>query len=152
MIRKATINDLNSILYLLKQISEFHTNLRPDLFKPNTKYTKEELIDLINSDDFIIFLYEENNEILGYVFLKLICIKNQRLLNDIKTIYIDDFCVDETKRGKGIGRILYNYVKAYAKENNYNNITLNVWSGNDAIKFYEKIGLKPQKITLEEKL
>ena len=152
MIRKATIKDTEIILNLLRQISKYHSNLRPDIFKVSSKYNYDEVAKLINSKDFIIFVHEENNLVDGYVFLKLIKVKDHSLLQDINTIYIDDFCVDENKRRTGIGEKLYSFVKKYAKENGYDNITLNVWAGNDAIKFYEKMGLKPQKITLEEKI
>ena len=71
-------------------------------------------------------------------------------MTDIKTLYIDDLCVDENSRGQNIGKNLYNHVIAFAKENECYNVTLNVWSCNEsAIKFYEKCGLRPQKIGME---
>ena len=45
---------------------------------------------------------------------------------DIKTLYIDDLCVDENVRGKSIGKQLFEHVKSYAKEIECYNITLNV--------------------------
>lgn len=72
-------------------------------------------------------------------------------MTDIKTLYIDDLCVDETARGKHIGTSLYEYVLKYAKEQGCYNVTLNVWADNvNAVKFYEKIGLKIQKIGMEK--
>ena len=66
-------------------------------------------------------------------------------------LYIDDICVDENARGKHIGKSLYDYVRDYALAIGCNNITLNVWEGNDSAKhFYNKCGLKPQKTTLEK--
>ena len=50
-----------------------------------------------------------------------------------------------------IGRKIYNYLIEYAKANDYYNITLNVWCGNDsAMAFYESIGLNKQKIYMEK--
>jgi ribosomal protein S18 acetylase RimI-like enzyme len=73
------------------------------------------------------------------------------VLTDIKTLYIDDICVDENHRRKGVGEALYKYVVEYAKENNYYNITLNVWNCNPgAMKFYEAMGLKPLKVCMEQ--
>ena len=73
------------------------------------------------------------------------------MLTDIKTLYIDDLCVNENYRGKHIGKSIYEYVSDYAKKNGFYNITLNVWVGNDnAIKFYESLGMKPQKIGMEK--
>ena len=73
-----------------------------------------------------------------------------QLLQDNRTLYIDDLCVDETSRGKHVGQALYNHACAYARELRCNSLTLNVWFGNDsAMAFYEKQGLKPRKIYME---
>ena len=72
-------------------------------------------------------------------------------MTDIKTLYIDDLCVDESVRVMHIGRTLYEYVLDYAKMHGYYNVTLNVWADNtNAVKFYEKIGMKIQKIGMEK--
>lgn len=151
-IRRAEVRDLQGINKLLEQVLMVHHNGRPDLFKRNAKkYTDDELISIINDDLRPIFVgVDEDERILGYAF----CIHKQfiddNILTDIKTLYIDDLCVDEDLRGRYIGRKLYEYVLSYAKLNGYYNVTLNVWSLNEgAMKFYEKCGLKPQKIGME---
>ena len=49
------------------------------------------------------------------------------------------------------GRSLYEYVLDYARNNEYYNVTLNVWADNkNAVKFYDKLGLKIQKIGMEK--
>ncbi|MCR5777790.1 MAG: GNAT family N-acetyltransferase, partial [Lachnospiraceae bacterium] len=93
---------------------------------------------------------DENNYVEGYAF----CVVQQHIgdniLTDIKTLYIDDLCVDENIRGKHIGSKLFNYVKEYAKNEGFYNLTLNVWALNDnAKRFYEAMGLVPQKIGME---
>ena len=58
--------------------------------------------------------------------------------------------MDEAIRGRHIGRKLYDHVLAYARENGCYNVTLNVWSCNEAaMKFYRSCGLKPQKVGME---
>ena len=75
---------------------------------------------------------------------------NDNILTDIKTLYIDDLCVDETKRGMHIGKTIYEAVLDFAKEQGCYNVTLNVWSCNEsAMKFYQSCGLKPQKVGME---
>ncbi len=152
MIRLAKESDIKDILKLLVQVNMVHHNIRPDLFNgPATKYTAEELKDIINNPNTPIFVYDDGNSVLGYAF----CIHKQyiddNIMTDIKTLYIDDLCVDENSRGKHIGHSLYDYVILYAKNKGYYNVTLNVWYGNDsAIKFYESVGLKVQKIGMEK--
>ena len=61
--------------------------------------------------------------------------------------------MEKNYRKNHIGTALYEYVIAYAKEIQCHNVTLNVWADNkEAVAFYEKIGLKIQKITMEKRL
>ena len=149
-IRRADKRDMDKIKDLLNQVLTVHHNGRPDLFKANCrKYTDSELEELIKDDARPIFVADEDG-VLGYAFCVIKETKNNNILTDIKTLYIDDFCVDENIRGKHVGTALYNYVKEYAKEIGCYNVTLNVWSCNEsAQQFYEGQGLKPQKTTLE---
>lgn len=153
MVRKAEISDIPRILELLVQVDMVHHVARPDLFKgPATKYNSGEIAGLLKDPKKPVFVFEdENGRVEGHAF----CIEKQitgdSVLTDIKTLYIDDICVDEAARGKGVGTALYEYVKQYAKEGGFYNITLNVWEGNPGAKaFYEAMGLKPQKIGMEE--
>lgn len=152
-IRRALPSDIPGINRLLRQVLMVHHAGRPDLFKPNAKkYTDEQLAQLLADDMRPVFAaVDENNHLLGYAF----CIFEQHIghsiLTDIKTLYIDDLCVDESMRGRHIGRSLYNYVLDYARQTGCYNVTLNVWACNEnAMKFYERCGLKPQKIGMEQ--
>ena len=151
-IRRATNQDMNGINDLLHQVLMVHHNGRPDLFKPHAKkYTDEELMEIIADDQKPIFVaVDEKENVLGYAFCLFQQDINNNILTDIKTLYIDDLCVDEKRRGMHIGRQLYDYVIAFAKEQGCYNVTLNVWSCNEsAMKFYQKCGLVPQKIGME---
>ena len=151
LIRNAISTDIPGILNLLLQVDMVHHNGRPDLFKgPATKYNAEELQKILNDPMTPVFVCIDGEIVLGHAF----CIHKQvvgdSVLTDIKTLYIDDICVDENNRGKHIGKLLYEHVLEYAKKSGFYNITLNVWTCNpDAMKFYESLGLKPQKICME---
>ncbi len=151
-IRLAKEKDISKIEDLLSQVDLVHHNGRPDIFKIGTKYSQLELKELLKDKNRPILVCADDNDIvLGYCF----CIYQQHLnnsvLTDIKTLYIDDLCVDEKMRGKNIGKKLYNAAVNLAKENNCYNVTLNVWSCNaTALRFYEKCGLVPQKICMEK--
>ena len=136
---------------LLRQVLDVHYKGRPDIFKSNAKkYNDEELIEIINNDNKPIFVHEENGEIDGYCFCVIQQHTNNNILTDIKTLYIDDLCIDENARGRHIGTQLFEYVKKYAQEIDCYNVTLNVWYENkNALKFYEKLQFKPQKIGME---
>ena len=150
MIRRAQIKDIPGIIELLHQVNMVHHVLRPDLFKPyTTKYSEKELEALMGDDSKLIFVFDDG-AILGHAFCMITEVKNDKLLQDIKTLYIDDICVDEKARGQHVGKALYEYVRDYAKAIGCNNITLNVWEGNDAASsFYRNMGMKVQKTTME---
>lgn len=150
MIRKASNKDIPRIIELLHQVNMVHHVIRPDLFKPHTtKYNEQELETMLDDDSKPIFVYDDGL-VLGYAFCQLTEVRGNQLLEDIKTLYIDDICVDENARGRHIGKALYEYVRDYAKSIGCNNITLNVWEGNDsAISFYKNMGMQVQKTTME---
>ena len=151
MIRRAEQKDIPDILNLLLQVDMVHHNGRPDLFKgPATKYNAEELERIIADEKTPVFVCAEAGSVLGHAFCMQKQVVGNAVLTDVRTLYIDDICVDEKVRGQHIGKKLYEHVLSYAKENGFYNITLNVWSCNPgAMRFYESLGLKPQKICME---
>lgn len=151
-IRRAKSTDISGINKLLCQVLEVHHEGRPDLFKTGAKkYTDEELLAIIADDKTPIFVgVDERDAVLGYAFCIFKQLPNDNILTDIKTLYIDDLCVDEELRGQHIGKRLYEYVVQFAKESGCYNLTLNVWVCNEsARKFYEARGLVPQRIGME---
>jgi len=104
---------------------------------------------MLNDSNKPIFVFVDT-DVLGYAFCQISEVKNNQLLENIKTLYIDDICVDENKRGLHIGKALYEYVRDYANSIGCNNMTLNVWEGNaPALSFYKNMGMKVQKTTME---
>ena len=151
LIRKAKENDINGILELLKQVLSIHHEIRPDIFKSNgTKYNHEELKNKISNGD-LIFIYEENGQILGHIFCVVKKIEETQNTYPRKELFIDDLCVDKNNYRKHIGSYLLEYAENYAKEHQIDTITLDAWVGNDAIKFYEDKGYTKRKIVFEKK-
>ena len=150
MIRKANKKDIKCIIELLHQVNMVHHVLRPDLFKPHTtKYSEQQLESMFNDDGKPVFVYDDGT-VLGYAFCQITEVRGDQLLEDIKTLYIDDICVDEHARGRHIGKALYEYVREYARSIGCNNITLNVWEGNNpALRFYQNMGMQVRKTTME---
>lgn len=150
MIRKAEKRDVGRIIELLHQVNMVHHVIRPDLFKPyTTKYDEQALEVLLSDGNKPIFVFDDG-VVQGYAFCQVTEVKDDQLLQDIKTLYIDDICVDETARGKHVGKALYDYVHDYALSIGCYNITLNVWEGNEpAICFYRNMGMQVQKTTME---
>ncbi len=152
-IRRGEEKDLAGIHRLLRQVLMIHHEGRPDLFKSGVeKYTNDELLEIIHDDKKPVFVAaDEGSNVLGYAFCMFQQHLEDNILKDIKTLYIDDLCVEEAARGQHIGRQLYEYVLAFARGEGCYNVTLNVWACNSGAKeFYEKCGLIPQKIGMEK--
>jgi len=151
-IRRAEVKDIPAIMALLSEVLEIHAGIRPDIFIPGTtKYTDEELTEIINNDQKPVFVaVDDNDQVLGYAFTQL---KEQPFSTNMvqfKSLFIDDLCVDSSARSQGVGRALLDFVKDEAKRLGCYEVTLNVWAGNDsAIRFYEKNGLKVKETTME---
>lgn len=150
-IRFAGEQDIPGLINLLKQVGQVHHQIRPDLFHAGAqKYDEEALKALLKDSRRPIFAAVQDGNVTGYAFCILQETRNEPALADRKVVYIDDLCVDEAVRGGGVAKALYDHVCAYARTLDCDAVTLNVWCGNDrALRFYEKQGLKPQKIGME---
>ncbi|MCR4887371.1 MAG: GNAT family N-acetyltransferase [Clostridiales bacterium] len=151
-IRRAARADIPRLLELLTQVDMVHHRVRPDLFRgPATKYSAAELEHLLRDDAHAVFVCtEEDGRVLGHAFFEFRQITDSAVLAPVRTLYIDDICVDEACRGRGAGKALYRAALALARETGCHNVTLNVWAFNEsALRFYESCGMKPQKIGME---
>lgn len=150
-IRMAKEKDIDRVHALLVQVNALHHDGRPDLFKAGTKYTDEELRSIfLDANSPVLVAVDDDDEVVGYAFCMLVRHEDSHILTDIRTLYVDDICVDENMRGRNVGKTLYEAVVRLAKERGCYNITLNVWCCNEsAMSFYRKCGMLPQKIGME---
>lgn len=150
-IRFAQPKDVPGILALLRQVGQVHHQGRPDIFQAKAqKYGASQVLSMLDSSATPIFVAAEADKVLGYGFCMVKKYENDPVISDHITLYIDDLCVDENCRGQHIGQAIYKEILRYAKQRRCYNVTLNVWACNPgAMKFYEAMGLKPQKIGME---
>ncbi len=153
-IRRAEKKDLDGIRKLLYQVNQLHADGRPDLFKSGgIKYTDAEILEIIGDDRRPVFVFAPEDRVLGYVFCVLEETKETASLRPLRTLYIDDLCVDETARGQHIGQRLYQRAVQLARDSGCARVTLHAWNFNEkAFGFYEKLGMAPLFTTLEQRL
>lgn len=151
IVRAARASDLAIVNKLLYQVEDIHRVGRPDLFKPGEKkYTDVQLLEIFQNPKTPVFVAEEDGVVLGYVFCILQETVGSKCIFDHTTLYIDDICVDESARGKGVGKLLYDYALGFAKSIGCHNVTLHVWDRNPGARaFYEKMGMGIQQTTME---
>ena len=152
-IRFAETKDIPAMIDLLRQVGQVHHNIRPDIFRAGAqKYDEAALAELLADPQRPIFVADDGN-VLGYCFCILKETVNHPVLEDERTLYIDDLCIDEGCRGRHVGQQLYEHACRFAREKGCQSVTLNVWCGNgSAMAFYKKMGLKPRNIYMETRL
>ena len=149
-IRFAETRDIPGMIDLLQQVGEVHHQIRPDLFRSGAqKYDEPALEELLQDPLRPIFGAYREETLVGYCFCIRQEVKDDPVLRDRKSLYIDDLCVDETCRRQGIAKMLYDYTVDYARKEGFDAVTLNVWTGNPAEHFYHRMGMRPQKTAME---
>ena len=154
-VRQAESKDIPKIMDLLKQVNNVHADGRPDLFKHDcTKYTEDELVELIADPVSPIFVgVDSEDQVMGYAFCQIRRTIDQNNLVDNVELYIDDICLDESLRGNGLAKEIYDEVIHYARTKAFDRVTLHVWECNPSAKhFYEKCGMKPYFYAMEQVL
>lgn len=134
IIRKASQNDMPSVLELIQELATFEKE--PDA----VVVTVEDLIRDGFSENplFHCFVAEVDNEIIGMA----LCYYRFSTWKG-KTIHLEDLIVKESKRGRGAGFALYKEIIKKGKAENVRRIEWNVLDWNTpAIDFYEKSGAK----------
>ena len=152
-IRRALEKDVDNLYELLRQVQGLHADGRPDIFKAGTnKYDKPAIKKILGDPLTPVYVaVDDADSAIGYAFCAIKEEKGSENLRPLKTFYIEDLCVAESLRGKGIGKSLYHHVKGVAQSQKCYHLTLNVWHLNQmAVKFYEKLGMQPLKTTMEE--
>lgn len=152
MIRCADISDKKRIGELLYQVHELHAKARPDIFKSGArKFSEEELELRLRDSKNPVFVYEDEDGVCAYVMCIYESTKDKEYMHKRKVLFIDDLCVDASKRGLGIGEKLYRYVVNIARENKCSSVSLHVWNDNkSALKFYERLGMQAKYTEMEE--
>lgn len=101
MIRKARINDLNSVWKLLNSAEELRTT-------KDYTYSKELVKAYIKNPINFVFVYEEKGRTAGVI--------NGEIWKDKGFAYIANLAVDKKYRRKGIATQLYNYLEDYCRK------------------------------------
>lgn len=150
-IRDMKLEDYDAVDTLMQQLHKIHVNGRPDLYvEMEHPYSKEELTEKIYNKEVITLAAEEEDRIVG---LCIVVIKHRSGMVNMKTAYVDDLVVDQSYQRRGIAKSLFQKAEERAEALGAERMDLTVWSFNEnALKFYESIGMVPQRYILEKPL
>ena len=149
---KARDSDADARVTLLAQVGRTHSEGRPDIFcSPLSKHTNESVKKLINDCTGGVLVAETDGRVCGELIYKIFDRACDGFWTARKWLYIDDLCVDESARGKGVASALINEAENIARRNDCVSVELNCMAFNtSAIKVYLKAGFTPQKTTYEK--
>ena len=133
-VRDAVQNDMKQVLMLIKELAKFEK-------EPNAVIINEEQLvrdGFSKNPKFKCFVAESNNEIIGMAlgYPRYSTWKGM-------TMHLEDLIVTKSRRGNGIGSLLFSKFISYAYSLRVKRIEWAVLDWNvNAIKFYKKNGAK----------
>jgi ribosomal protein S18 acetylase RimI-like enzyme len=143
-IRFAKENELERVNELRKQVNDLHVAGKPDVFKPGFGPELRDFINVIwNDPTENIVVAEDDGFICGFAVINHITKAESPFMKERDFLDIDEFCVDEDHRRKGVATAMIEFIKNFAKENGFHRIELNMWEFNQsALAFYEAAGFE----------
>ena len=134
LVRDAVQNDMKQVLMLIKELAKFEK-------EPNAVILNEEQLVRDGFSDhpkFKCFVAESNNEIIGMA----LGYPRYSTWKGV-TMHLEDLVVTKSRRGNGIGSLLFSKFINYAHSLRVKRIEWAVLDWNvNAIEFYEKNGAK----------
>ena len=132
IIRKLNDSDYNKYLNLINQFR-------------STIFTLEEYKNTLSkiNNNSTIWVVDYNNELIGTA---TILYEYKFIRNIVKLAHIEDVCIDEKQRNKGIGKLLINYLVNEANKENCYKIILDC--DENLENFYKKSGLEKKGIQM----
>jgi GNAT superfamily N-acetyltransferase len=135
IIRKATIEDVEKIVYLIKQLAIY------EKLEHEAIVTKEQIVaNVFNQQYAHVLIAEENDETIGFALYFF----NFSTFVGKPGLYLEDLYVEPTHRGKGYGKKLLIELAKIAKEKNCGRMEWVVLDWNTpSIEFYKSLGAFP---------
>lgn len=152
VIRPARAADYPGVARLMMQLQAHHAAFRPDKFRAAwPKCPQEEFCaGLQKPDNYWLVAADAYNRVLGYAYCQRFGWEASGNLVAGAILVMDELCVDETCRGRGIGKALVQAAKDLAVRLRVNSLELQVWEDNPgAARFYESCGMGVQRRRME---
>lgn len=128
------INDL-----FIQMVKTVNARMLKEGIEPYTDlengFEEHDLDKFYLDDDNLIFVAESSGKVIGFL-----SVNNHR---EHGYLYLDDFCVSEECRGKGVGSELMKMAAAFAEKQQVDQILTHVESANkESIAFYKNRGFQ----------
>lgn len=156
IIRAMQPQDYETYYSFLSELHALHVKERPDIFRPKVGVPPREVFESdLQKGDREYFLAVAGTTAAGMCTLLWKERKDDPdyPLLPCRSGHIDDLFVAPEFRGQGIGTQLYREAERRARERGVDNLTLMVWAFNEnALRLYQKLGMKPLLFNMEQRL
>ncbi len=151
MLELARPGDREVVNTLAVQAHEMHVQWRPDLFESVTElYSEERFLSAIQRRQ--LYVARLDTTVVGYALLMMHPMDRPGMRKG-KVMTVDEFCVHESCRGHGIGKVMVEDIHALARAFRCTDLQLNVYPQNDdAVGFYQKCGFTICSIHMQQTL
>ena len=148
MLQLARPEDRTAINQIAAQVHCLHVQWRPDIYKMEDELWPQQRFDAAVADR-QLFCAKIEDQVVGYVLLK---VRNYSMPGHVRrnVLVVDEICVDEKLRNKGIGTEMMFGARAIAKAFGCTDLQLGVYpQNNEAIAFYQKCGFRIRSIDMQ---
>ena len=151
MLELAVLSDRDAVEALARQVHALHVAWRPDIYEmPPEIFHEQRYLAHIRARE--LYVAREKGAVVGYVLLKTRAYDWPGVVRR-RVMVIDEICVQEQCRGRGIGRQMMLEVRALAKAFGCTDMQLGVYPQNDgAVAFYQKCGFTIRSIDMQRKV
>jgi len=150
-IRQATKQDIPQLISLNQEVQSIHVRLFPEVFGRVEKEEVEKwFCEILDNQSTIVLVAEDEEALVAYIIFRKQIRPAHVFRNERECGYIDQVCVTELYRRRGILKAFMNEVKGIAKKWELDRIELDVWSDNaEAKKAFIACGFKTYNEKME---
>ena len=151
MLELARSGDREAVNALAMQVHELHVQWRPDLFESQEElYSEDRFRKALQQRQLYVARLE--TAVVGYALLLTETMERPGMRTR-KVMTVDEFCVHESCRGHGIGKVMMEDIHALEKAFRCTDLQLKVYPQNDdAVGFYQQCGFQIQSIGMQKSL
>lgn len=126
----------------------------PEIFKKGfSKELSDHIYTIFADPRQKIVVYEIDGAICSFAVINHITKPENPFMYVRDYLDIDEFCVDEAYRRRGLATEMIAFIRDYAKAEGFDRLELNMWEFNrDALDFYEAVGFNTYRRYMEMKL
>ena len=146
-IRPATLDDMESLLVLQREVHDLHVAAEPHRYRqPTAQEVRRRFIELLDSEHTEIVVAEAEDQIVGYMVARYEHRDGHAMCPSRAFILVDALAVASNARRRGVGRRLMDAASDHARALDCEGVELDVRAFNhEALAFYEALGFKTEK-------